>query len=545
VRKQLLIAFSLANLCLFNAWREVLSPEVFAHLYFWKQSPALPALAALALNVSLLMVLFFTGYRLAMRFGGVTTRAAARVVFLLLFLRALNGVRLQFEGLGTRELRLLFGRVGFFAIELSLFALLVFAVARYGLGRVARGAALAALILSPFGLVGLAQATWLTVKYGRPVWSERPPAPRIESGASGRPRVLWLIFDEMGERPTFEGRPAGLSLPELDRLRGESLFASNAFPPAGHTSQSIPALLTGRLVSAVRPSGPGELSVTLAGTNAPVGWDTLPDVFSSARAGGSDTALVGWYHPYCRVIGDRLTFCRWEAASQRIDSSKLSLINNLLRQELGLLKLFPSAGRLADAGHSGLERRGLEAFKAGHLADYRELLSTAEGVASDKSFGLTLIHLPVPHPPGVFNRSRGAFDTSGNGSYLDNLALADRTLGLLRSKMEGAGLWEKTTVVLSSDHWWRTDYWNNRPFWSPGDEALWGGRVDRRVPFLVKLAGEKTATTYEAPFNTVLTHDLILDVLSRKVATHTDLAAWLDAHRTIGESPYQSYEDEE
>lgn len=545
MRRHLFVAFSLANFCFFDAWREVLSPEISAYQYYWKQSPALPAFAALALNVALLTAIFFISYRLALRFGNATLLTAARGVFLFLFLRALNGVRIQFESLGTRELRLLFGRVGFIAIELALLALFVFAVARYGLNRVARSAALAALVLSPFGLVALAQGTWLTVKYGRPVWSERTPAARVEAAGAGRPRVVWLIFDELGEWPTFEGRPEGLRLPEFDRLRDESLFASNAFPPAGHTSQSIPALLTGRLVSAVRPAGPSELSVTLAGTDTPADWSTLPNVFNDARAAGFDSALVGWYHPYCRVIGDRLTFCRWEPASQRIDAKKLSLTFNLLRQELGLLKLIPSSGNYVDAGRAGLEQRSLEFLKEGHLADYRELSSAAEAAVADGRYGLTLIHLPVPHPPAIYDRARGEFDTRGAGSYLDNLVLADRTLGTLRRRMEEAGLWENTTVVLSSDHWWRTDYWGGRPFWSAGDEALRGGRSDHRIPFLVKLAGGQGANVYEAPFNTVLTHDLLLDLLGGKVRTQADLTAWLDSHRTIGESPYQSYEDEE
>ena len=42
-----------------------------------------------------------------------------------------------------------------------------------------------------------------------------------------------------------------------------------AFPPAGHTSQSIPALLTGQLIAAVRPVGPDELMLTLPTQSAP------------------------------------------------------------------------------------------------------------------------------------------------------------------------------------------------------------------------------------------------------------------------------------
>jgi len=61
--------------------------------------------------------------------------------------------------------------------------------------------------------------------------------------------VLWLIFDEMNEELLFASRPQALSLPNFDHLRSEALIATNAFPPAGHTTQSIPALLTGRLIA--------------------------------------------------------------------------------------------------------------------------------------------------------------------------------------------------------------------------------------------------------------------------------------------------------
>jgi arylsulfatase A-like enzyme len=169
-------------------------------------------------------------------------------------------------------------------------------------------------------------------------------------------------------------------------------------------------------------------------------------------------------------------------------------------------------------------------------------MGDAENVVGDQSFGLVFIHLPVPHPPAIYNRASGNFAMQKNG-YLDNLALADRVVGELRQKMEQAGVWEHTTLIVSSDHWWRSDYWRKRVFWSGADEAI-AGVVDHRIPFIVKLAGQTTAAQYDAAFNTVLTHDLILEVLRGGISNQGDLAGWLDKHRTIGESPYQSYEDE-
>jgi hypothetical protein len=71
------------------------------------------------------------------------------------------------------------------------------------------------------------------------------------------------------------------------------------------------------------------------------------------------------------------------------------------------------------------------------------------------------------------------------------------------------------------------------------DEAAWGGLEDRRIPFILKMAGaggERIA--YTPAFNTVLTHDLLLAILHGEVSGTTGAAAWLDRHRSIGRSPY-------
>jgi hypothetical protein len=541
MRRHWVLAFSLANLCFFSAWREVLSPEGLSYLYYWKQNPFYAALAALVINVLLLAVVFVAGFYLVNRWGGKHGLKLGQLLFLLVFLRAVNNIRAQFDNLSTTHLRALIGRAGYiaaFALGLSLIAL---AIKRYGIGRVARGAALMVLVLSPFGVVGLAQATWLALKYGRSISHEQTSAPLLSSDKT-KPRVVWIIFDELDEHLAFAARPASLSLPEFDRLRAEGLFATNAFPPAGRTSQSIPALLTGQLISAVRPVDPGELLLTLPGRTEPVGWSATADVFSDARALGFNTALVGWYHPYCRVIGSRLTGCDWGAATQRLDTTKLSLKKNLIRQEADLLRLLPFTADL----RRRLSPSRTRDYRAEQLADYVGLLRPAEDAAVNQEFGLLFIHLPVPHPPYIYDRGPRILTTTAESSYLDNLALADQALGALRQKMEQTGTWDSTSVVVSSDHWWRSDYWRAQGiFWTAADQALQGERLDHRVPFMLRLPGQKTTLNYEAHFNTVLTHDLILEILKGKISDASQAAAWLDAHRTIGESPYQSYEDSE
>jgi arylsulfatase A-like enzyme len=110
--------------------------------------------------------------------------------------------------------------------------------------------------------------------------------------------------------------------------------------------------------------------------------------------------------------------------------------------------------------------------------------------------------------------------------------------------MEQNGTWDNTTVLVSSDHWWRTEYWDIRqPIWSAADDAYRGEGKFHHIPFLLKLKGQKESLTYDAPFNTVVSHDLILDILRGKLSAPDQVPVWLDAHRSIGESPYQEYDD--
>ena len=80
----------------------------------------------------------------------------------------------------------------------------------------------------------------------------------------------------------------------------------------------------GRLVAAVKPAGPDELLLTFAGQNEAVGWSQQQDIFSAMRDDGVNSAVVGWYHPYCRVIGERLNKCFWQPASQLTNPEKFS-----------------------------------------------------------------------------------------------------------------------------------------------------------------------------------------------------------------------------
>jgi hypothetical protein len=80
---------------------------------------------------------------------------------------------------------------------------------------------------------------------------------------------------------------------------------------------------------------------------------------------------------------------------------------------------------------------------------------------------------------------------------------------------------------MSSDHWYRES------------QAL-DGKTDKRVPFLVKMAGQNAPVTFDTPFNTSVTQELVIAILRKEVVSSHDVVAWLDRHRN--DTPFQPLE---
>jgi len=147
------------------------------------------------------------------------------------------------------------------------------------------------------------------------------------------------------------------------------------------------------------------------------------------------------------------------------------------------------------------------------------MLAQGKTLIVDTRYAAILLHLPVPHGPHSYDRRTGTFTLANSPirGYWDSLALQDRVLGELRKALEDAGLWEQTTLVASSDHHYRED-------------NLLDGKEDLRIPFLVKLAGQKTGVEYLPSFSTILTKNLLLAVLRGEISDPASLQNWMQAH---------------
>jgi hypothetical protein len=533
MEKQLAIGLSFANLCYLRVWSELLSYTP-AQTYEMRLPPQPHDYVALSLNVVLWgTVLGILAAKLPLAraatprdapanpavqtYRAPLLRQAAQWLFLLSLLVPLNALRAVLAGrlpIGQQYLKGgLYAALG--PAGLSVLAVAAGAAGLFALHRrreqITRTACAALLILVPLVPLNIVQAGWKAAHDDSLGFGDLPLAARLQAASTPPRRVVWVIFDEWDQRLSFDDRPANLALPEIDRFRGASFAAQNAYPPGPTTLESMPALIAGRVVEKAEPAGPAELRLTLRGVPTPVDWRRASNVFDDARDLGLDTALVGVYHPYCRVLAHSLSACWWTDMPRPINSNGDTLGEAMRGQTRSLFETW----RLSVFGQSLSTARKAREFP--------QALERAAAAAADASYGLVLAHLLTPHFPHAWDRRTATF-TLGNAplrGYYDSLALTDRALGRLRRAMEHAGVWESTTVLLSSDH-------------SMKHAALLDGKADLRVPFLLKFAGQSEAGVYEPVFNTVLTRELLVDVLRGNVASARQAAEWLDRR---GEPP--------
>jgi hypothetical protein len=110
--------------------------------------------------------------------------------------------------------------------------------------------------------------------------------------------------------------------------------------------------------------------------------------------------------------------------------------------------------------------------------------------------------------------------------------LVDRTLGELRRAMESAGVWDQTTVLVSSDHWWRINIWATEHPLTEEEATITGGKMDYRVPFILKLKDQNEPIIYNPEFNTIITHDLFIALLHGELSKANEVVTWLDKQPT-------------
>jgi membrane-anchored protein YejM (alkaline phosphatase superfamily) len=163
-----------------------------------------------------------------------------------------------------------------------------------------------------------------------------------------------------------------------------------------------------------------------------------------------------------------------------------------------------------------------------HIQEYRNGMARTHALIENDQIRFVFLHLIAPHPPGIYDRQHHMLRRGG--TYLDNLVLADDTLGALLQQIDATPSASRTTVIVSSDHSWRIPLWRPTPGWSAEEERVSGGRFDDRPVLLIHFPGQNSGDEVNAALPELLEHDIIAEMLRGKINNSEDLAGFLTEH---------------
>lgn len=314
------------------------------------------------------------------------------------------------------------------------------------------------------------------------------------SGQNQPRRVVLFIFDELDYKWAVENRPSSVQMPVFDRFRAVSWEAVEAYPPGGGTYCSILSFFSGKIVGKIRFNDPFNLDMLIEETQNWLPANNPDNLIDRLKEKGIPSGIVGFSIPYGRILGSQLTMCQWE------NCGAFFWLPSIPAWTFPIIRSYPFALRLS-------------------LIHAKErLIFSAREAIGRKDIGFLLIHLPVPHSPAQYDPQTGRQShliTNKNpvSSYQKNLCRMDQVLESLLDSLNASGAADNTTIILTSDHWFRSDP-------SPGF----------RVPFLVHFPGQTNKVLFNDSFNTVTLYNLIPKIFNGSVANGGQLSSWMQGN---------------
>ncbi len=412
----------------------------------------------------------------------------------LLFLRANTNLAVHVPALSKAFYQNLLGPTGFALFTFATLAAAVGILWKWPLA-ISRGIAVALTLFLPFAGLQIIKLIWYLHQ------SDTLPTSReFASVPNHLHKVVVVVFDEFDYALYQSHRAAGARFPHLDALDRNAIASDQAYAPAIHTTATIPSYFLGKRLKNLCRLPTDDLRLTFEGQDKPVLWSEQPTWVSQSAERHIPMGLVGWYHPYCKLMGSHAKSC-FALGSPYMQSPAFSA-----KRVGAILASAFSPGTLPISYHA--QRHEI-------------VFNQAKGALARADLKLVYLHLSVPHLPTIFDpATRSVVDDRQENEaqqkvgYLDNLHLADQALGELMATSSTQTHW-----IVTSDH--SIHAWR----WLPKDTPE--SQIDRRIPFWVKLAEESKPLRIRLPFNTLLLKDLSLELAEGRIRTGAEVERFI------------------
>lgn len=507
-------AFSFANLWFFTGFRKLLYPNDFRYLE--ATQPSLVDYPAILINVLIFTVFFYTLITLCNYSSKPWRKRLFHFLFLIVGLGAFGGLSSEIITWFSPS-TITFVNILLPAVVLG-FCLIFSIKEKFDLYAVTSKLKVLPLLLLPFFLVICFQSVWLLLNGGEQPLTPASVDKEISEDYSPRltKKIVLVIFDELGHAALDYAIKKDVDLPEFNRLMNQSLVAQNAFSPAANTKESIPALLTGKLLKVAIPNAPNDITLYPADASNPVSLRESENIISEVEKLGGKTGIIGWYHPYPRIFNEKISYGFWSSfypSQQNLNilAASYSIFYNSLLTVPLISRIFLIEKIKQEDSKLQNQRNRFLNQKAGELIINPKL-------------NFLYFHFSIPHHPFLSVRHNSNPET-----YFDSLEVVDDTIKQLRENLEKTDQWDQTTFIVTSDHWWREA--KSTDFELLSEDLRSDAVADIRIPFIIKFAGQKSRVNYQPAFNTVISKELILAIFDDKLRNPNDFSEWIEQLR--------------
>lgn len=380
------------------------------------------------------------------------------------------------------------------------------------MGMATRMTRVALAVVAFGGLWIVPELVYLDIHSRQGAASEDIPA---NAGARQEGRIVWILFDELSYKLALSQPPRGEEFPNLRGLHAQSVSFGNVQPVGNYTDLIIPSIVARRRIRQISSDKDGDLLYPNPAGNGWVRYDPSQTLFSIAGQRGWNPGIVGWHIPYCRIFAGVLSAC----FSQPADADRLAIEPWVSDPRSVLSYMLALPRSIASRLHSKGATTNVVLNQT--VDDYTRLLEQARAALRNEQIRFLFIHLPTPHPRGIYDRRRHHLCACGN--YMDNLMLADDTLATLTGDINSSASAARTTLIVSSDHSWRVPLWQIADGWTQEEQQISGGRFDPRPVFMVHFPGQSSGSEVLSPLPQLAEFDIIAGLLRGQIAGPDDI----------------------
>ena len=254
--------------------------------------------------------------------------------------------------------------------------------------------------------------------------------------------IIILLFDALSYNAIFTvEKDVRQGLPNFNRLVDQSLVFHNVSSFSGGTGRNVPIILTGQVYpeGGIVVNAEGEEIIRQDGTLLSE-QENLFDVVSDR---GYPLTVLGYALRYCTTYVKDKGYCRSTSPSEFNSQPRnfAQAISEVYR--LAIVRALPTTVEyklqifLGTSSLSSTTGRSLD------------LQSSV--LARIEKPGFIYAHYPIPHPPYISLDTQTG-EVRGSSDYFDSVKVADYFLGEIREKLESAGAWEETLLIVIADH---------------------------------------------------------------------------------------------